>query len=167
MGLDRGQSDRRLRPPPLRHLAASATRSHDAPPPELGREAMLGRLGTSRRLMGRGLAPLRRSRPLGLLLRLLHHYGRPDPARRQRREVPRLPPSWSSPATSTTATSPKLLSPAVRRAASTRPSAPRSATPSRARSLTSRATPGRNQPPSACASWPASQAFPENPSPGA
>src|SRR5215211_4364683 len=86
MGLDRGQSDRRLRPPPLRHLAASATRSHDAPPPELGREAMLGRLGTSRRLMGRGLAPLRRSRPLGLLLRLLHHYGRPDPARRQRRE---------------------------------------------------------------------------------
>src|SRR5215212_4375079 len=53
------------------------------------------------------------------------------------------------PATSTTATSPKLLSPTVRRAASTRPSAPRSATPSRASNLTSRATPGRNQPPSA------------------
>jgi hypothetical protein len=57
---------------------------------------MLGRLGTSRRLMGRGLPPLRRSRPLGLLLRLLHHYGRPDPARRQRREASRLPPSCTS-----------------------------------------------------------------------
>jgi hypothetical protein len=139
----------RLRPPPLRHLAASATRSHDAPPPELGREAMLGRLGTSRRLMGRGLPPLGRSRPLGLLLRLLHHYARPDPARRQRRERHPAFHHPVPPATSTTATSPKLLSPTVRRAASTRPSAPRSATPSRARNLTSRATPGRNQPPSA------------------
>src|ERR671911_1551867 len=86
MGLDRGQSNRRLRPPPLWHLAAPATRSRHAPPPELGREAMLWRLGRPSRALGRGFPPLGGPRPLGIVPRLIRRYGRPDPTRRQRRE---------------------------------------------------------------------------------
>jgi hypothetical protein len=93
MGVDRRQSDRRIRPPPSWHLAASATRSHDAPPPELGREAMLRRLGRPRRPLGRGPPPLGGPRPLGLLPRLIRRNGRPDPTRRRWREAPHLPPS--------------------------------------------------------------------------
>src|SRR3712207_3901597 len=105
VGLDRRDGHGRFRPPPPWHLAPCATRSHYAPPPKLRREAMLGHLGSPGRPLGRGSAPLRRPRPLGIFPRLIRRYGRPDPTHRQwrhgnpafdhpdslRRRPPRLP----------------------------------------------------------------------------
>src|SRR5215218_834201 len=48
MGLDLGESDRQIRPPPHRYLPPPAPRSRDAPPPELGLETVLRCLGTAR-----------------------------------------------------------------------------------------------------------------------
>src|SRR3712207_380628 len=86
VGLDRRDGHGRFRSPPPWHLAPSTTRSRDASPPELGREAWLGRLGSPSRPLGRGFPPLRRPRSLGLLPRLIRRYGGPDPKRRQRSE---------------------------------------------------------------------------------
>src|SRR5215203_4462292 len=120
MGLDLRPGDRRLRPPPHRHLAPPAPRPWNAPPPGLEREARLGRLGKICRAPGGSPPPLPGPRPLGLLSRIfLRDDGpskrrskrrngrpsryRPDPLRRRppripgrslarnRREVPRLP----------------------------------------------------------------------------